>query len=220
VTPADRWLTATWELVRSHLPAAPARVADVGCGSSGGFVPMLRESGYDAVGIDPQAPDGAHYLQVEFERADLPRPLDAVIASTSLHHVDDPAQVVERMAAVLGPGGIVVVVEWASERFNEKTARWCFERLAEEGWLQKLRDEWLGSGLDWPAYFRGWLDREHLHSGETLVRVLDDRLERRLLECGPYFFPDLAETSEEEERAAISAGRIEPNRIEYVGLSR
>ena len=196
MTPNERWLAATWKLVRQHLPAAPARVADVGCGSSGGFVPMLLESGYHAVGIDPQAPDGAHYLQVEFERADLPGPLDAVVASTSLHHVADPAEVVERMAAVLGRGGIVVVVEWASERFDEKTARWCFKRLAEEGWLQELRDHWLASGLDWPHYFRGWLEREHLHSGETLVRVLDDHLERRLLARGPYFFPDLAETSE------------------------
>jgi SAM-dependent methyltransferase len=178
---------------------------------------MLLESGYDAVGIDPKAPEGAHYQRVEFERAEVPRPLDAVVASTSLHHVADPAEVVERMAAVLGPGGVVVVVEWASERFDEKTAHWCFERVAEEGWLRELRDEWLASGLDWPHYFRGWLEREHLHPGETLVRVLDDRLERRLLSSGPYFFPDLAETSEDDERATISAGRIEPNRIEYVG---
>jgi SAM-dependent methyltransferase len=219
VTPVERWLAATWELVRHHLPAAPARVADVGCGSIGGLVPMLLESGYDAVGIDPQAPDGTQYQQVEFERADLPR-LDAVVASTSLHHVADPAEVVERMAAVLGPGGVVVVVEWASERFDEKTARWCFERLADEGWLRGLRDEWLASNRNWADFFRDWLEQEHLHSGEALVTVLDDRLERRLLARGPYFFPDLAETSEEEERAAISAGRIEPNRIEYVGLRR
>ena len=186
----------------------------------GGFVPMLLDSGYDAVGIDPKAPDGAQYQRIEFERADLPRPLDAVVASTSLHHVADPAEVVERLAAVLGPGGIVVVVEWASERFDEKTARWCFERLVEEGWLRELRDEWRASNLDWPDYFRGWLEREHLHSGETLVSALEDRLERRLLALGPYFFPDLADTNEEEERAAIAAGRIEPNRIEYVGLRR
>jgi hypothetical protein len=62
----------------------------VGCGSPGGFVPMLRADGYDA-GIDPQAPDDAHYQPIEFERAEPPHQVDAVIASTSLHHVADPA---------------------------------------------------------------------------------------------------------------------------------
>src|SRR5207302_766537 len=33
-----------------------------------GFVPMLRADGYDAVGIDPQAPDDARYQPIEFER--------------------------------------------------------------------------------------------------------------------------------------------------------
>jgi hypothetical protein len=56
----------------------------------GGFVPMLRAKGYDAVGIDPQAPEQPHYQRIEFERDELP-PHDAVVASTSLHHVADPA---------------------------------------------------------------------------------------------------------------------------------
>jgi SAM-dependent methyltransferase len=218
MTPGERWLAATWELVRQHLPAAPARVVDVGCGSAGGFVPMLLASGYDAVGIDPEAPDEEHYQRIEFERADPPRPVDVVVASTSLHHVADPAAVIERMVAILRPGGIVVVIEWASERFDEKTARWCFDRVSQEGWLRELRDGWLASGLEWPAYFRGWLEAEGLHSGEVLVKSLDDRLERRLLAHGPYFFPDLADATEAEERAAIFAGLIQPSRIEYLGV--
>ena len=60
MTPAARWLDTLWPLIRTRLPAAPARVVEVGCGSLGGFVPMLRAHGYDAVGIDPQAPDDAH----------------------------------------------------------------------------------------------------------------------------------------------------------------
>ena len=41
--------------------------------------------------------------------------------------------------------------------------------------------------------------------------------ERRYLARGPYFFPDLAGTSEEDEQAAIDAGRIRATRIDYVG---
>ena len=55
MTPAERWLATLWPLVRTRLPAAPARVVEVGCGPLGGFVPMLRADGYDALGIDPPA---------------------------------------------------------------------------------------------------------------------------------------------------------------------
>jgi hypothetical protein len=67
MTPPARWLDTLWPLIRARLPAAPARVLEVGCGSLGGFVAMLRADGYDAVGIDPQAPDDAHYQPIEFE---------------------------------------------------------------------------------------------------------------------------------------------------------
>ena len=148
MTPGERWLAATWPLVHARLPAAPARVLEVGCGSLGGFIPMLRADGYDALGIDPQAPDEAHYQRIEFELADLPRQVDAVVASTSLHHVADPALVIDRITGTLASGGTVVVVEWAWEKFDETTARWCFQRLGQDdeaNWLHQLRDEWTTS---------------------------------------------------------------------------
>lgn len=221
MTAAERWLAAIWPLVKQHLPAPPATVVDVGCGSLGGFVPRLLADGYDAVGIDPKAPDEPHFQRVEFERAAFSGPVDAVVASTSLHHVANPAKVIDGIVATLRSGGVVIVVEWASEQFDEETARWCFERLGdEEGWLHELRDEWRSSSLDWPSYFGGWIEREGLHSGEELVRSLDERLERQTLAYGPYYFPDLADVTKAEEQAAIEAGRIRANRIDYTGARR
>ena len=220
MTPDGRWLAATWPFVNAHLPPPPARVVDVGCGPHGGFVPTLRAAGYDAIGIDPKAPDEPHYLRTEVERVRLPRPVDAVVASTSLHHVTNPAQVIDQLVDALTADGVFVVVEWASERFDAKTAAWCFERLRAEGdpgWLRRRRDEWLASGDDWPTYLRAWTEQERLHTGEALVRHLEERLERRHLAHGPYFFADLADTTEAEEREAIDAGEIQAARIEYVG---
>jgi SAM-dependent methyltransferase len=219
-TPSERWLAATWPLVYTSLPAPPARVIDVGCGSLGGFVPTLHANGYDALGVDPKAPDGEDYQRIEFERAELPPAVDAVVASTSLHHVADPAHVIDRITSALVSGGVVVVVEWASERFDQKTAQWCFDHLGpddEAGWLHRRRDEWLASGRQWSGYLRDWFEREGLHAGETLVRLLDERFERRHLAYGPYFFPDLAGTTAAEEQKAIDAGRIRAGRIDYVG---
>src|SRR5919201_5461220 len=203
MTPRERWIAGTWPFVRSWLPAAPARVVDLGCGSAGGFVPILRANGYDAIGIAPQAPAAEHYQRTEFERAELPEPLEAIVASTSLHHVSDPAGVIDRIAGALTSGGVLVVVEWASEKFDEQTAQWCFSRLRpddEGGWLRRLRDEWSASGLEWPKYLRDWAEREGLHRGDELVRLLDERLERKHLEDGPYFFPDLAGTTGADEQ--------------------
>ena len=221
--PEDRWLATLWPLVRARLPAPPARVIDIGCGSHGGFVPMLLADGYDAVGIDPRAPEQPHYQRLEFERAELPLQVDAVVASTSLHHVADPTQVIDRITSTLTSGGTVVIVEWAWEKFDEQTAAWCFERLGqgdEAGWLHRRRDEWLASGRDWPSYLRDWAERDGVHPSELLLRLLDERLERKLLTLGPYFFPDLAATTEADEQTAIDAALIQPTRMDYVGTRR
>jgi hypothetical protein len=63
----------------------------------------------------------------------------------------------------------------------------------------------------------GRAQQEGLHGGEQLLRSLDRRFERLLLARGPYFFPDLTDTSEADERAAIDAGGIRATRIDYVG---
>ena len=219
MTPGERWLQAMWPRVRGQLPEPPARVIDLGCGSLGGFVPMLRADGHDAIGIDPQAPDEPYYIRSEFENADPSRPVDAVVASTSLHHVASPAEVIDRIASVLTSGGTIVVIEWSWERFDEKTASWCFDRLGPDGdvWLHRLRDDWAVSRQDWQAFVRDWATSEGVHRGDELVRLLDERLERRLLADGAYFFPDLADTSETDEQAAIDAGLVQATRIDYVG---
>ena len=56
--PDDPWLGAVWPFVRGQLPAPPSTVLEVGCGTVGSFVPALLSDGYDAVGVDPQAPEG------------------------------------------------------------------------------------------------------------------------------------------------------------------
>lgn len=103
------------------------------------------------------------------------------------------------------------------------TAAWCFERLGpdeEAGWLHRRRDEWLASGQSWSVYMRAWAGEERLHSGSTLLRLLDERFRRIHLAHGPYFFPDLARATEDDERTAIEARQIRPTRVDYVGTLR
>jgi SAM-dependent methyltransferase len=216
----DPWLGAVWPFVRGQLAPAPATVLEIGCGTVGGFVPALLNSGYDAVGVDPEAPEGPDYRRIEFERYEPPRPVECVVASLSLHHVAGLDEALDRLNELLVPGG-VLVVEWAWERFDEATARWCFAWLAspkpgeEPGWLHKGRERWAASGQPWDDFLRSWATDEGLHPGEDIVRGLDARFHRQLCVEGPYFFPDLADTSEGQEQAAIDAGLIRAGGIRY-----
>jgi SAM-dependent methyltransferase len=221
VSSDERWLAALWPFVRGWLPAAPAKVVEIGCGQLGGFVPMLEATGYAATGVDPEAPPGPAYRRDEFERSELPGGLDAVIACTSLHHVVGLDEALDKMHALLAPGGVIVVVEWARERFDEATARWCFDRLPEPdeshlGWLHERHAEWAASGQSWDTCLRSWAEAENLHTGQAILDALQPRFAGQHLSFGPYFFADLGEVSEEDERAAISAGLIRANRINYV----
>ena len=222
----DAWLAAVWPFVEANLPSAPAGVLEIGCGPHGGFVPALLRGGYDAVGVDPEAPEGSAYVQTGFEQYHPAAPVDAIVACTSLHHVADLGEVLRRIVTALDPGGRLIVVEWARERFGESTARWCFARLApaadgdEGGWLHRRRDEWLSSGRSWEESVRAWAEGEGLHTGGEILGALEAHFEPRSLTRGPYFFADLADTAETDEQAAIDAGEIQATGIRYTGTPR
>lgn len=210
-----------WPFVRTELPVVGSRVIEIGCGHHGGFVPALVSQGYDAVGIDPEAPKAHSYQRIEFEDYQLPQPVDAILACTSLHHVGDLDNVLDRIVESLVPGGLLVVVEWAWERFDEATARWCYSRLdsppvgANTGWLHKHRNGWSESGLNWDAYWQGWTRNEGLHRGQQVLLAMDARFDGAKCTFGPYFFPDLTGTSEADEQLAINAGLIQATGIRY-----
>jgi SAM-dependent methyltransferase len=220
-----RWSESLWPFVRSRLPPPPATVLELGCGAAGGFVPALREHGYDAVGIDPNAPESAGYHRAGFEDYEPLEPVDAIVASRSLHHVGDPGAVAGHVAAALRPGGALVVAEWAWERFDADTARWCFARLdgsapADHGWLTRRRDGWRESGRSWDDYFLDWAAGHGLHRGDAILAALEGPFEPSLCSHGPYFFADLDGISERDEQAAIDAGEIRATGIRYAGALR
>jgi len=219
------WLAATWPFIRGQLPSAPARVIELGCGPGGGHVPALIRAGYDATGVDPGAPEGPAYRRVPFEDYRQEGPADAVVASVSLHHVDDPGAVLDHVAEILRPDGVLVVVEWISEDFDEPTARWCFRRQlrgeAEPGaWLGGLCAEWTASGFSWDAFVRARLDQHGLHPASVIRRELEARFATTHTSTGPYYFPDMPGTDASAEQAAIDAGQIRAGCLRYAGRVR
>jgi SAM-dependent methyltransferase len=206
-------------------PAGSSQSHRAGCGLLGGFVPELSIQGYDVTGIDPEAPEGPAYRTIEFEAYDVRKPVDAIVACVSLHHVRDLERVLDKVADCLVPGAVTVVAEWAYERFDEPTALWCFDRLGppeETGWLHRHRDSWQASGLSWESNLEDWADAEGLHGGDTIIQALRARFETRVLTLrltssptctrppGPTSRPPSKPVSSDRPASATSGGAREP----------
>jgi SAM-dependent methyltransferase len=87
------------------LPAGP--VLDVGAGD-GTLVGAFRRHGREAIGVDPYASvSSPHVRAVEFE--DVTGTWSAVIFWHSLEHLRRPVQALRHAAALVVPGGVLVV---------------------------------------------------------------------------------------------------------------
>ncbi len=105
--------------VLANLPAAPARVLEVGAGS-GDLARSLSAAGYSVVAVDPEAstPD---VLPIPLRELDEPgASFDAAVAVVSLHHVDPLEESCARLARLLGPRAVLLVDELDIDHFDER----------------------------------------------------------------------------------------------------
>jgi SAM-dependent methyltransferase len=185
----------------AHLPPAPSRVLEVGCGS-GELARALAAAGYRLLAIDPDAPEGAIFRRIRLEDLDDPGPFDAVVASRSLHHIEDLGAGLDRLAALLAPGGRIVVDDLGWDLLDPPTAAW----LADQE--QMAPDELVGRWAD---------EHKGLHGYEAMLREFDRRFERLLLTREPYLYRSSYGIDEAVERALIADQVIAAIGFRYVG---
>ncbi|MFI6295487.1 class I SAM-dependent methyltransferase [Nonomuraea sp. NPDC050790] len=117
----------TWML--SALPDAPARVLDAGCGA-GALAAALIARGHDVTAIDLD-PSAARAAGVPAREADLTvyedDPFDVIVLSLSLHHMHPLEAALDRTAALLRPGGRLVVDEFAWDWADAAAATWFYD---------------------------------------------------------------------------------------------
>ena len=128
---ADPFTRAAWrDLLLAHLPPAPARVADLGCGT-GTLSVLLAEQGYDVTGVDlagemvarARHKAEAAGVAARFAVGDAAAPplpaggFDVVLSRHVLWALPDPAAGLARWCDLLAPGGRLLLVEgyWFTE---------------------------------------------------------------------------------------------------------
>jgi SAM-dependent methyltransferase len=224
------WQQRVEEFVLDQVGLPPARVLEVGCGE-GELAHALDRAGHSVTAIDPQAPEGPIFRRVGIEEFTDPDPFDHVVASLSLHHIEDLGGALDKIADVLRTGGSLVVVEFAWDRIDEATAEWALERLPvaslseKPSWLGRRCQEWVRGGRGGEraraeSYFAEWAGEQGFHSSRRMRDELGSRFVERFFEWVPYLYPELGEDTEEaDESAAIEARTINATGFRYVGAT-
>lgn len=113
----DAWRT----LLLEHLPPAPARVADLGCGT-GTLALLLAQAGYAVTGVD-SSPEMVRLARAKaravarFVEGDAavpplePASYDVVLSRHVLWAMPAPADALARWTTLLRPGGRLLLVE-------------------------------------------------------------------------------------------------------------
>ena len=194
---------------RASLPAAPARVLEVGAGD-GELARELRGAGYDVVAIDPGgAAEGVRQVAL----LDLDEPdgsFDAAVAVVSLHHVEPLGPSCERLARLVRSGGVLAVDELDVERLDERaTAYWTAQRRA--------------AGLDAPEDPAQMVAnmRDHIHTLRDVVAALRRGFELGEPVRGCYLHRwHLPPGLRDEEERLIAQGELPATGARLVGVRR
>jgi hypothetical protein len=185
-------------------------VLEIGCGREGGLVTALTDRGYDALGVDPAAPEGERFLPLTFQEAGLRGEWDAVVAGRVLHHVHPLDEGLDLLAS-LAP--LLLVDEFAWDRIDASAQDWY------ESQHRMLR----AAGADpyGPRDLDEWRVRHpDLHPHATLLAALRERYDELALEWVPYFHRWLGGPSSEAlEQTLIGAGAIPAIGYRWAGAS-
>lgn len=193
----DLILGQTWAFVASRLRGAK-RILEVGCGD-GSLARHLANGGLEVTALDLELTDRSAHRGVRFVEQDFlafeERGFDAVLFTSSLHHIAPLESALERAFAALNPGGALLAEEFAVEAPDDSTARWYYG-------MQALLS---GQGMITPGHVHGdpeapplerWREEhrhaEPLHTAEQMLSAITARFAEVRHTTGPYLYRYIA----------------------------
>ena len=208
--------------VRAALGPDPLRVLEVGAGD-GALAAVLRAAGHDVVAIDPAADADTGGVQpVALLELDAPDgEFDAAVAIVSLHHLEPLAESVARLAAVVRPGGTLVVDEIDVAALDERAARWWLAQQAALG--RDDHDDHDDQHDHRPRDPAGLVAemRGHIHGLDAVRAALGEWFELGEPVRGPYLHRwYLPHSLRETEVELLAAGELPAIGARLVGVRR
>jgi ubiquinone/menaquinone biosynthesis C-methylase UbiE len=212
----------------------------VGCGN-GALARVLASSGRHVVALDRKPPADPHrpklgnlaFVTGDFLEYDA-SPFDALLFTSSLHHIHPLGVALERARRLLRRGGFLVLEEFAHEEADARTATWLYatERiLVSAGILPPARERVSPRSPPLSRWRRHHRHTPRLHEGaemETCVRAL---FRRCVAERVPYLYRYLVHRLRrdrrglalgrallEAEKSLVAAGAIRPIGLRIVAV--
>lgn len=208
------------------------QILEVGCGS-GFLARKLSGLGYDVTAIDlrldpktiSDPPPNLHFREINYLQLSG-GPYDAIVFTSSLHHISPLAAAVEKTRSLLRPGGVLVADEFSLEAPDEATARWNYENLHLLAAAGLIDGAHFQGDLRQPPQER-WHHEHHHHeplsTAEQMIAAIKAHFKDVTVTTGPYLFryisssllpSDRAESVAryvyDREKALISAGVLRP----------
>ena len=199
MVPADVALNHS-QLFLTRVLAGKKRVLEVGCGN-GQLAWRLAHLGLTVVGLDiALARQRPTHPKLRFEKSDFFKfkddPFDAVLFTSSLHHLHPLEGALRRARNLLAPAGVVVLEEFDLLAPDEETARWYYEAqglLEQTGIIKNEHASHSHSGSH-PVLHRS--HRASPDEGNPLARWQKEHLHLPPLHSGPAMLGGLRKIGE------------------------
>ncbi|MDB4958825.1 MAG: hypothetical protein JWO36_6394 [Myxococcales bacterium] len=211
--PYQLYVDQTYKFV-SDVVRGCARVLEVGCGR-GDVARLLGREGISVTAIDLKLVDSRPSPGVKFVEADFLRfedaPFDAVIFTSSLHHIHPLQAAIDRAHRLLAPGGTLVAEEFDLDAPRPLTARWYYDMQE----LLAAADLYPAERVDPPSNDdprMRWLDA-HVHTpplatGRQMLTAIASRFAIRDTTRCPYLFRYLCNGLPDDERGGKIAAHV------------
>ena len=189
------------------------RVLEVGC-ARGDLARRLGADGMAITALDielnePRPGPGVRFVEADFRVYD-DQPYDAIIFAATLHHIDPISAAIDRAAALLNPGGLLVVDDFDLDAPRASTARWYYETqelLASTGLYAYDRID-----ADNADPRMRWLDA-HTHdppmsTGRQMIAAIAARFAIRDTQRGPYLYRYICSGLPDDDAGASVAHHV------------
>jgi SAM-dependent methyltransferase len=222
----------TLAFVQAHVPPAPARLLEVGCGD-GALAARLQACGYKVVAIDSSADAvaRARSLGVDAQQASWPdfddSPFDAVLFTRSLHHIHPLDRAVARARQLLRGTGKVLVEDFAFSEIEPPAAEWLYQVLAlldVAGALRRDAEGFAARLLRQDGTLAAWqaAHDHHLHTAAAMLTCLREQFAEVHATVAPYLYRYVCALLAEDaagHRLALRVLELEKRFAQAAGVS-